>query len=158
MSAESSTSPECVTTTVSVEPLCLVTTLSICLCLSSLLNIKPKSKLSNLIRFSICVPATCFKTSFHCRESFFHSTTHYECSILCSTWSSVISDSSPHARWCQIPQTQANSSLLQAFSVVVLQSYCFLQKNDTCKGTVLCVYCAQQRLECHQCIQKTKVP
>lgn len=145
MSTESSTSPECVTTTVSVEPLCLVTTLSICLCLSSLLNIKPKSKLSNLIRFSICVPATCFKTSFHCRESFFHSTTHYECSILCSTWSSVISDSSPHARWCQIPQTQANSSLLQAFSVAVLQSYYFLQKNDTCKGTVYYVYIVLSR-------------
>ena len=97
------------------KPYCLLIILSLCLCLSFLLNlsdIKPNPKPSNFIRFSICVPVMHYKTSFHCRESFCYPSTQCEHSVLLQTHSSVASDSSPHARWCQIPQIQANSSLL----------------------------------------------
>lgn len=93
------------------KPYCLLIILSLCLCLSSLLNfsgiIKHNPKPSNFIRLSICVPVMHYKISFHCRESFFYPSTLVN-TILLQTHSSVVSDSGPCTRWCQIPQMQAN--------------------------------------------------
>lgn len=114
---------------------CLLIILSLCSLFSSLLNLsdilKPNSKPSNLIRFSICVPVMHYRTSFHCRESFFCCSTQCEHSVLLQTRCSVVCGSNPN---------DGNIFFKYGQIFHYCKFYQILKENTMCDKTVCYVY------------------